>query len=185
MLAPAFQQELSTLRQEKFIRFEEAKLHKLTALQLCYQHFREQHLTLDTERAVSFRLFQRKQGKALRQYALYRALREKLEPLTATAKSHGWRHWPEGYKNIDADGTKEFAASNLERIEYFEYLQWNADLQLAAVRELCAEASHPMVLLNQLPKLIDPAGTDALAGARGKRRSLCQSKRRTRRKTAW
>jgi (1->4)-alpha-D-glucan 1-alpha-D-glucosylmutase len=159
ILAPDFQLELTNLRQEKTVNFVEAKLHKLSALQLCYQHFREHHLSSQTPRALEFREFQQSQGTPLKNYALYRALREKLE--SVSLKAHGWRNWPEAYRTIDGAGTLEFAEANLERIEYFEYLQWIADAQLNAVKSLCLEIAAPIELLIQLPQLINPSGADA------------------------
>ncbi|MDR3617347.1 MAG: malto-oligosyltrehalose synthase [Candidatus Obscuribacterales bacterium] len=159
ILAPDFQLELTNLRQEKTVDFVKAKLHKLSALQLCYQHFREHHLALQTARAIEFREFQQAQGAPLKNYALFRALREKLEP--PTVKAHGWRNWPEAYRTIDGAGTIEFAEANLERIEYFEYLQWTADAQLTAVQSICLEIAAPVELLIQLPQSINPSGADA------------------------
>jgi 4-alpha-glucanotransferase len=85
VLAPAFQAKLAALRAETYVNLADSLTLKLSVLQLCYQHFREVHLSANTERAVAFRSFQNQMGEQLRLFALFEALREKLEP--AGAKS--------------------------------------------------------------------------------------------------
>ncbi len=159
VLAPAFQANLTTLRSESLINFSEVMTTKLSVLQLCYQHFREVHLGSNSERALGFRAFQKSVGKRLREFALFEALKEKLEP--GTGKSQGWRSWPTAYSGVSTDGTVEFALSNLERIEFFEYLQWIADSQLNALIDFCMDKQSLSRLVIEQPDRLDATGPDS------------------------
>ncbi len=159
VLAPAFQATLAALRAEVYVDWADSLTLKLSVLQLCYQHFREVHLSANTERAAAFRSFQNQMGEQLRLFALFEALREKLEP--AGAKSPGWKNWPSAYLKVDSEGTTEFAQSNLERIEYFEYLQWIADLQLNNFIDYCLEKQNFSVLVFQQANSLDASGPDS------------------------
>jgi (1->4)-alpha-D-glucan 1-alpha-D-glucosylmutase len=159
VLAPSFQATLAALRAEPYVNFADALTEKLSVLQRCYQHFRELHLSANTERAADFRSFQKHSGEKLRVFALFEALKEKLEP--AGSKSQGWKNWPAAYSGVDSEGTSEFALSNLERIEYFEYLQWIADLQLNNLIDFCLDKQNFSVLVIQQPNRLDASGPDS------------------------
>lgn len=160
VLAPTFQANLASLRAEPLVNFTAVLSTKLSVLQLCYQHFRELHLGANTERAVEFRNFQKRMGQSLREFALFEALKEKLEQ-GGSFKSLGWKSWPAAYSGLTADGTVEFAQSNLERIEFFEYLQWNADLQLTSVIDFCLDKQNFSTLVIEQPNRLDAAGPDS------------------------
>jgi (1->4)-alpha-D-glucan 1-alpha-D-glucosylmutase len=159
VLSPTFQAHLVALRAEHIVNFNEVLAQKLSVLQLCYQHFRETHLGANTDRATAFRAFQKRMGESLRGFALFEALREKLEP-TGT-KGQSWKSWPAAYSTSDSEGTLEFAQSNLERIEYFEYLQWIADLQLNALIDFCLDKQNVSSLVFQQPNRLDALGPDS------------------------
>lgn len=160
VLAPAFQSKLSALRAESLVNLSEVLACKLSVLQLCYQHFRETHLNKQTQRANEFRDFQKREGKPLREFALFEALKDKLEP-GQVSKSQGWNAWPAAYHGLTTEGTLEFAQSNLERIEYFEYLQWIAEQQLDAVIEFCLDKQNFSTLVLQQPNQLDASGPDS------------------------
>lgn len=160
VLSPNFQASLAALRAEPLVSLSEVLATKTTVLQSCYQHFRESHLSKNSQRATEFRTFQREGGEALRDFSLFEALKEKLEP-GAVGRSQGWRSWPAAYQGLNAAGTVEFSQSNLERIEFFEYLQWLAQQQLSAVIELCLDRQNFSKLVIQQPDRIDAAGPDS------------------------
>lgn len=160
VLAPTFQTTIAAQRAETSVNLFNVLSQKLSVLQLCYQHFREVHIGGNTERAAQFRAFQKSMGQSLRDFALYVAIREKFEPANAP-KVQGWKSWPAAYSRLDADGTIEFANANLERIEYFEYLQWIADLQLDSVIEFCLDKQSFSTLVIQQPDKLDTNGPDS------------------------
>ncbi|HEY9733551.1 MAG TPA: malto-oligosyltrehalose synthase [Drouetiella sp.] len=160
VLAPAFQAKLASLRSEPLVNLTEVTASKMSVLQLCYQHFREAHLGKNTARAEEFRAYQKRNGQSLREFALFEALKEKLETGTP-GKGQSWKSWPAAYQGLNAEGTIEFAQSNLERIESFEYVQWIASDQLSSIIDYCLDKQSFSTLAIQQPDRLDVSGPDS------------------------
>jgi (1->4)-alpha-D-glucan 1-alpha-D-glucosylmutase len=56
-----------------------------------------------------------------------------------------------------------FAATHGARVEFFQYLQWQAELQIAAVEERCFDAGLAIGLYTDLAVSVDSGGADAWA----------------------
>ena len=69
--------------------------------------------------------------QALRRHALFEALQEHFH--REDPQVWGWPVWPEAYRDPAAPEVARFAESQAERVEFYEYLQWQAELQLEAV----------------------------------------------------
>ncbi len=72
--------------------------------------------------------FRREQGPALRQFATYCVLVEKL--------GADWSRWPAEFQRPEAPGVTPFAVEHARRVEFHEWLQWVLDEQLAAAATL-------------------------------------------------
>lgn len=156
--SPEFQERLESLRQAETADLKQIAQEKLQILDRLYQQFRTQHLNKLTARAQAFRSFQQARGKDLRDFAVHQALAERL----AKDGNHyeSWRAWPEKYQDVESETVKEFAATNNERIEFFEYLQWQAELQLQSVGHMCLNARLPIGLLLEVSPLVSPHGAE-------------------------
>ena len=86
------------------------------------------HLNAGTERAEGFREFQRDKGEKLFLHCLFETLNEKF--IFENPEVDGWKDWPLEYRDPFSDAVKQFAEENLERVEFFEYMQWQAHVQL-------------------------------------------------------
>ena len=127
---PAFQAQLRALRAADQVDYRGVAALKATLLDPLYAHFRARHLDAGSERARAFRAFQAQHGASLRQHALFEALQEHFRARDST--TWGWPVWPEAYRDPHAEAVTVFCEAHLERVEYFEYLQWQAALQLGA-----------------------------------------------------
>ncbi len=127
--SPEFEWRLRSLRDSELVDYSGVAAAKLPVLESLYQWFREHHLPAGTEPGRAFRRFQSERGHALWLHALYETLREHFQ--RQDPQMQGWRAWPEEYRDPDSAAVKNFAAVNQERIEFFEFLQWQADEQLA------------------------------------------------------
>ncbi|MGV8900134.1 MAG: malto-oligosyltrehalose synthase [Burkholderiaceae bacterium] len=134
---PRFQAHLRTLRASELVNYEEVSALKLQVLELLYSHFCAYHLDLDSQRANAFRTFQKQGGEALRCQSLFEALQEHFSRIDSAI--HGWHQWPEDYQDPDSVPVAAFATENVARIEFYAYLQWNAEQQLAAVGQCSLE----------------------------------------------
>src|SRR6202790_2012712 len=127
-----FQAALARLRAVELVDYTGAASVKLRVVELLYAHFRAKHLIAGSERAHAFRGFCAQGGEALRLHALFEAIQEHF--VAENAAIRGWPVWPESFRDPGSPAVERFATEHAERVEYYEYLQWQADLQLGAVR---------------------------------------------------
>jgi (1->4)-alpha-D-glucan 1-alpha-D-glucosylmutase len=128
--AAEFQARLRALRTAAQVDYVGVAAVKTQILQLLYAHFREHHLARGSERARAFRSFQAEHGDGLRKQALFEALQAHFR--AEDAAIWGWPVWPEAYRMPDSAAVVAFCAEQIEAVEYFEYQQWQASIQLAA-----------------------------------------------------
>ncbi len=154
----AFRARLQRLRNAELVDYEGVSSAKHEALRDLYTHFRQAHLERDTPRATAFRAFQSAGGAALRRHALFEALQERFH--AADPSIWGWPVWPEPWRDPSGDPVAQFEAGAIERIEYYEYLQWQAARQLARAAARCRERGMAIGLYLDLAVSVDRAGSD-------------------------
>lgn len=137
---PAFQTHLASLRGTDLVDYPGVATMKREVLELLYASFRAYHLAPPTGRGRSFREFQAEGGRLLRLHALYDALQERFRGENPSVS--GWHDWPEEYRHPDAPAVARFEIEASARVELFEYLQWQASLQLS--RASHAALAHRM-----------------------------------------
>ncbi len=153
-----FQSRLAQLRETPLVDYPGVAAAKYEILELLYAHFREHHLGAKSARADAFRRFQESSGPALRLHATYEALQAQCHQ--ADASVWGWPVWPEPFRDHDSPDVARFAADHIERIEFHEYLQWQADSQLAQVSARCSARGLAVGLYLDLAVSVDRAGSD-------------------------
>jgi 4-alpha-glucanotransferase len=156
--SPPFQAELARLRATDRVDYPGVAAAKLPVLEKLYAHFREHHLARGTTRAQAFREFQRQRGEPLRRHALHDAIDTHLR--ATDGKYWGWPSWPEELRRPDAPGIAAFERANLERVEYYEWLQWVASEQLAEVQALARNLGMPVGLYGDYAVGVNPAGSE-------------------------
>jgi (1->4)-alpha-D-glucan 1-alpha-D-glucosylmutase len=132
VLAPQFQAQLRALRATEQVDYRGVAEVKSKVFDCLYRHFRGAHLSQSTSRARAFRAFQFEYGESLHKHALFEALQEYFHAQDSAV--WGWPAWPEAYRDPYAPEVTAFCEAHLERVEYFEYLQWHASTQLGATR---------------------------------------------------
>ncbi|MGH8714737.1 MAG: 4-alpha-glucanotransferase, partial [Casimicrobiaceae bacterium] len=132
--SPAFQSALARLRAADHVDYPAVAALKFEILELLYADFRERQLGASPgERGGAFRDYQSDRGRALRLHGLFDALHEHL--VATTGHRGGWQDWPAEYRAPTAAACEELYRRHADRAEYFEYLQWQAELQLAGASE--------------------------------------------------
>lgn len=160
--SPAFQRRLASLRSADFVDYAGVAAAKREVLELLYESFLIRHLAPGSKRGQAFRAFQKEGGRALRLHALYEALQERFrgeDPGIA-----GWLQWPEAYRDPSRPAVARFQGDHLERTEFYEYLQWNAALQLEAVARKAADAGMAVGLYADLAVSVAPDGAEVWSG---------------------
>ncbi|MDH5534278.1 MAG: malto-oligosyltrehalose synthase [Betaproteobacteria bacterium] len=156
--AEAFQAELHTLRGADLIDYRRMAQLKLPLLEKLYAHFRAHHLDPATPRGDAFRAFQRAGGDTLRMASAFYALQETLH--ARDAQAWGWRAWPQEYRDPRQAAVADFARANTERLEFFDYLHWNAELQLDAAGKRALELDLGVGIYQDLAVGADPGGAE-------------------------
>jgi (1->4)-alpha-D-glucan 1-alpha-D-glucosylmutase len=156
-----FQARVRALRAAELVDYAGVAEVKLQVLNLLYASFQLRHLALNTDRAHAFRAFQQREGRALRLHATCEALQESMH--RADPGVWGWPAWPRAYRDPAAREVAAFAQQHLDRIEFFEYLQWLADGQLGDVGLRSLELGLGVGLYTDLAVSADRAGAEVWA----------------------
>src|SRR5690606_11688663 len=121
----AFRARLQRLRDARLVDFEGVSAATHEALRELYAHFRRAHLERATPRAAALRAFQSSRGAPLRRHALFEALQARFHAQDPSI--WGWPVWPEGWRDPGGAQVVRLEVEAIEAIEYYEYLQWQAE----------------------------------------------------------
>lgn len=131
--SPAFQQQLSLLRQTQWVDYAAVSALKITALRALFDVLNDEQKT-DAAHLTKFKQFVRDKGEALTQQAAYDALQFKF--LAENENAWGWPAWPESFQSFSSEDTQRWCAENPSEILFWCYCQWLAELQLAEADKL-------------------------------------------------
>ncbi len=151
-----FQVRLASLRNQQLIPLVEVRAAKTALGELLWHHFQQNHLDPELERGREFRKFQQDGGEELLAYSLFEALREHLS--ARDERWSDWRGWPEDFQDPLSAAVADFALENRDRIELYQYLLWQTELQLAAVGRRSMELGLKVGLIGTLAADLHPAG---------------------------
>ncbi len=154
-LARGWAEECRALRAGEMVDYARVTTAKRAMFERLHAHFAQQHSTSGTRRARAFAQFRESRGQALRRHALHEALQE--------FHRAGWRDWPAEHQDPGSEAVLRFAAEKSDRVGLHEYLQWQADLQLAEAQERCRELGMPIGLYADLAISIGGDGSEAWA----------------------
>lgn len=145
---------LDRLRKSRSVDYGQVSRMKREILQMLFATFRDKHMNrTGDERAIEFHKFRAHYGEALRTYALFEALGEKFE-------TPAWRTWPEGFRSPHSSDVRAFERDHPERIEFFEYLQWQGERQLRAAAKAAQNAGMEIGLCRDLAVACPTNGAD-------------------------
>jgi 4-alpha-glucanotransferase len=157
---PGFRSELELARAAELVDYPAVWRLKRRALELLFASFQRHHLAASTRRAEAFGAFRAEMGEALEHHATFDALHEHA---LATSGAWSWHHWPEPLRRPDSPAVAAFAREHRARIDFFAYLQWLADEQLAAAQVRARAAGMPLGLYNDIAVAVNPASAMAWA----------------------
>ncbi len=152
-----FQSRLAALRKSELVDYVGVADAKSPILELLYAHFCAKHL--GDARGQAFRDFCTQRGATLRLHALFEAIQEHCH--ASDPATWGWPVWPQSLRNPESPEVERFAAEHASRIGYYEYLQWQANVQLGAVSALSRARRLGVGLYVDLAVSIDRAGAEA------------------------
>ncbi|XVX21222.1 4-alpha-glucanotransferase [Actinomycetota bacterium] len=108
---------------------------------------------LTGRRARSFRDYCETEGEGLLTFATWSAL----------AEDYGlpWTEWPEGLQRPDSPAVAAYREEHADRVEFYCWLQWLLDRQLAQVQADALEAGMSLGVVHDLAVGVHPEGADA------------------------
>jgi len=107
----------------------------------------------------AFRDFQFSGGQSLARFAVFEALQEHY----IQEKLFSWHDWPAAMRNPRSPEVAAFAAAHRDRVEFYQFLQWEADRQLSAAASAGRGAGLAIGLYRDLAVGADPNGAEAWA----------------------
>lgn len=129
ILSEDLQESLKEIQDAEEIQLQAILEHKTKLFKLIYNSFRENHIKNNTQKSQDFFHFIYSRGYNLRKQALFEAIKEYL--LCEDPKLTSWQEWPDDYKDPNSESILLFENNNIETIQFYEFLQWLADIQLS------------------------------------------------------
>jgi 4-alpha-glucanotransferase len=141
-----FRTRIAAARDTALVDHVSVSALKLPVLRALHQHFRQRAST--DPQVTAFRDFVHKGGADLACHAAFEALRFTLQK--RLGQLPGWRDWPEELRSPDSPAVHEFCVTHADEVEFQQFLQWQAEMQLAAAAEAAREAGMRIGLYRDL-----------------------------------
>ena len=151
-------------RSAEFIDYGAVAACKRAVLEALFRRFQSFELSEDgTATSIAgqaFRDFQQSAGQSLADFAVFEALHEHY---LRENRQFSWHSWPAPMRDPRSPQVGAFAAAYRDRVEFFQFLQWQADRQLAAASRAGWEAGLSIGLYRDLAVGANPNGAEAWA----------------------
>jgi 4-alpha-glucanotransferase len=153
---------LAAVRAAELIDHAAVAALKRPVLEALYRRFCNIDLRVGAESAAgkAFRSFQQASGRPLAAFATFEALHEDLN---RDDGGFSWHDWPPRLRDPNSGAIARFGKAHKQRVEFFEFLQWQADIQLGAAAETGRAAGLSLGLYRDLAVGVNPHGAEAWA----------------------
>ncbi|WNC72305.1 4-alpha-glucanotransferase [Thalassotalea psychrophila] len=156
-----FKDQVAQANQQEFIDYPHAAYLKLQAMELLYKDFVANHLPKNTKFAKQYLTFVTEMGDDLFELATFDALYEHFRAIDEHA--YGWKAWPIEFQDPHSVEVEQFKKDNIERIGYFQFLQFIADSQLGDAAAQAKSDDMPVGLYLDLAVGCDGSGAEVWA----------------------
>lgn len=146
---------IESLRKAPFVQYEAIARLKLRFLKQLYREFR-----LQPDQA-EFQAYVAAEGDLLRRYSLYCAIDETLHKQNPDVWI--WPQWPAELQEPDSPAVAAFEAAHPRLIEFYSWLAWTVDCQLARVQQRAKAIGMAIGLYHDLALATDSCGSDLWA----------------------
>jgi 4-alpha-glucanotransferase len=158
--APAMEAEIAELRASPFVDYERVSTLKLRFLKFAFAQFLRERRA-GAARAREFAAFCAREGDLLGDFATYSALDEHLHRRNPDLWL--WTDWPKPYQDPRSPETLAFRKKHWRSVMFYQYLQWQIDLQLAAAQKHARDRRLAIGLYHDLALATDRFGGDLWA----------------------
>jgi len=137
---------------------------KRPVLEALFRRFQSSELGADgtatSAIGEAFRDFLRSGGQSLTDFAVFEALQEHY---IREKHQFSWRCWPAPMRNPRSPEVQAFAVAHCDRVEFFQFLQYEAERQLACAARAGRDGGLSIGLYRDLAVGADPNGAEAWA----------------------
>ncbi len=154
------QQTIGRLRQSELVEYQEIDKLKRRFLKMLYREFRRRRPG-NSERANAFANYCDGEGDLLHRFALYCGLDELLHKQDRTRWT--WQQWPPQYQDPESDACRAFVLQHPRTIEFYKYIQFVIEEQLADTQEFAKQCGMGIGLYHDLAVATDNCGSDVWA----------------------
>jgi 4-alpha-glucanotransferase len=158
--SPVIQKQIQGLRDSPFVQYQEVDSLKKRFLKLLYAEFR-QSAGQRSKRTLDFDTYSECEGELLHKFALYCALDEILHKEDENRWT--WRDWPVAYQRPDSTESQAFANQHALTLDFYKYVQFVIDEQLAAAQQHATTSGMEIGLYHDLAVATDSCGSDLWA----------------------
>ena len=158
--SPAVAAEIDALRGTPFVEYERVAALKLRFLKLLFVTFLRERRR-GSPRARDFDAYRRREGDSLERFSTFCALDERLHQRQPDLWL--WTEWPAGYQDPDSAETAAFRGKHWRLVLFYQYLQWQIDVQLARVERRARDRGLALGLYHDLALATDRFGSDLWA----------------------
>jgi 4-alpha-glucanotransferase len=151
---PAFEGELSALRENPQVQYEQVMALKLPVLEELHRIFAQREQSGNTPRAAAYAEFVKSQDPELTLFATFVAIAE-------SRKEWSWRSWPNELQDARSSAVAQFQRDHAERIDLHRWIQFELDRQLGEVESAARKAGLPVGLYQDLAIGTSPTGADS------------------------
>jgi 4-alpha-glucanotransferase len=152
--------EIEALRATPFVEYERVSALKLRFLKILFAQFLREWRK-GSARTREFEAFRNREGDLLEKFATYSALDEWLHARDASVWM--WTEWPEPYQDPRSEATRAFREKHWRLVMFYQYLQWQIDLQLARAQQWARDRRLSIGLYHDLALATDRFGSDLWA----------------------
>ena len=152
------QQKIRELRDSEFVEYSEVDRLKRRFLRLLFREFKRAQ---NPERRHTFASYCQREGELLTKFALYSALDEALHKQDRDRWT--WRDWPAAYQDPASPESQSFAREHARSIEFYQYIQFIIEEQLAGAQQHAKRSGMPIGLYHDLAVATDNCGSDLWA----------------------
>lgn len=157
------QSEIRRLRDAEYVEYEQVQRLKLRVLKVLFRQFLREYRN-GTARAQEFRAYVEREGELLEDFAVYCALDDVIH--RGNPDVWLWRDWPSEYHDPRSEQTRRFAREHWRSVLFFQYIQWQIEIQLAAAQRRTREVGLAVGLYHDLALATDRFGADLWAHRR-------------------
>jgi 4-alpha-glucanotransferase len=158
--SPGITSRIEALRASPYVEYELVSELKLRFLKIGFAQFLRERRT-GSARAREFESFREREGDLLERFATYCALDEHLH--RRNPDLWVWTDWPATYQDPCSAETQEFRRKHWRLVMFYQYLQWQIDLQLARAQQRARDRRLSIGLYHDLALATDRFGSDLWA----------------------